>query len=88
MVKSREQTRLNLLRREGRPMPLPKTKRRFPERNIRTDSNKTAAMLLVEAELGQPLERVLTSASRGKVAKRLGLDKPTISKWRKRLGLV
>ena len=88
MVKSREQTRLNLLRREGRPMPLPKTKRRFPERNIRTSDGKTAAMLLVESELGQPLERILTSASRGKVAKRLGLDKSTVSKWRKRLGLV
>ena len=88
MVKSREQTRLNLLRREGRPTPLLKTKRRFPERNIRASDGKTAAMLLVEAELGQPLERILTSASRGKVAKKLGLDKSTVSKWRKRLGLV
>ena len=47
---------------------------------------KTTAMLLVELELGVPIEQAL-EGSLSVVAKRTGMDFSTVSKWKKRLGL-
>lgn len=52
-----------------------------------TDPNKTLAMRLIEARLGVPIEESLMAGSLEEVAKLLGINETTVSKWRLRLGL-
>ena len=52
------------------------------------DSLKTPTMRLIEAQLGKPVEDILTSGSLSQVARLLGKDPAQISRWRKRLGIV
>tara|TARA_Y100000310_G_C20653118_1_gene800566 strand:+ start:487 stop:726 length:240 start_codon:yes stop_codon:yes gene_type:complete len=48
---------------------------------------KTPMMLLVEARTGQDIKVLIQSGKVRDIAKRLGVNYSTISKWRKMLGI-
>jgi transcriptional regulator with XRE-family HTH domain len=53
-----------------------------------TESGKTPLMLLLEGQFGQPIEELIAGPDELKdLAKRLGVNFSTISKWRHKLGL-
>jgi len=49
--------------------------------------NKTTKMRVIESALGEPIELLLVGQSVGQAAKKLGLNKGTVSTWRRWLGL-
>ena len=51
------------------------------------DGIKTLAMRQIEARFGVPIEELLMEGSLNQVARRLGIDFTTVSRWRERLGL-
>jgi transcriptional regulator with XRE-family HTH domain len=53
----------------------------------RKEANKTLVMELIEQRLGLPMEVLLLQGREVDIAKRLGVDISTVSKWRKRLDL-
>lgn len=54
--------------------------------------NKTAAMLQIEAEKGEPLEllipRLINSVGFGKASEELGISKSSMNYWCMKLGIV
>jgi len=52
------------------------------------DKLKTSYMRYKELEYGKPIEKMLMAGSLSVVAKKLGLDPSTVSKWKKRLRLI
>ena len=63
--------------------------RRRPEPVSRVSPKlKTKHMLYLEYKYGESIELILTAGSLYAVGKRLGIDRSTISRWRKRLGLI
>ena len=52
------------------------------------DAEKTLAMKLLEKQFSEPIEKLLDpNAPIDRVAKRLGINRSTVSVWRLRLGL-
>ncbi|KKM82281.1 hypothetical protein LCGC14_1321120 [marine sediment metagenome] len=56
---------------------------------VEVNHNKTLAMRLLENQFGQTIEYLLDEeqGSLKEVAKTLGIDESTVSKWRLRLGM-
>lgn len=59
------------------------------ELGVTLRDNKTPLMLLVEARFHHPIEELLTEGllNDRALAKQLGINFTTLSKWRKKLGL-
>ena len=62
----------------GRVAPTPKPVR---------DRNKTLAMHLLEQQHGKPIEELIATGEIRNVGEALGIDRTTVSLWRKKLGL-
>ncbi len=85
MVRFKERVRRRILKERG----LVRTGQGHlaPETKEPDDPNKTLAMRLIEARLGEPIEELLMRGSIKQVGEELGIDETTVSKWRLRLGL-
>ena len=57
------------------------------ENTVPPDGIKTLTMRQIEARFGIPIEELLMEGSLNQVARRLGIDFTTVSRWRERLGL-
>ena len=58
-----------------------------PKPTRRRDPKKTLAMHLIEVQFDRSIEELIAEGEIREVGKRLGLQRSTISVWRKRLGL-
>lgn len=71
----------------GQLKPVVKRKASLAGVDLNPKPGKTLTMLLLEAQLGEPIEIILESGTLGTLSRETGLHRSTISKWRKQLGL-
>lgn len=82
----KQQLREEILKRRG--LTQGRYGRLRPVKPHTRSKNKTWAMEALELEFGKPIEELLApGVSIILVARRLGIDKGTVSKWRLRFGL-
>ena len=67
--------------------PKPKRTASLVGVDLNRPEGKTLTMLVLEAQLGEPIEVILESGTLGTLSRELGLHRSTISKWRRQLGL-
>lgn len=85
-------TSISRLRREVLESVIEKTQARAPPKKYKFEYNytgKTPKMILLELKFGEYMEEMLSAEKLGEdIVEKLGVDKGTVSRWRKRLGIV